>query len=84
MFLILRRNSTRYYHKCTPVFTLSTRYSCQILKKFDFSRLIFGKNTQISDLIKIRPVGAEFFYAGKRTGGRKYERTDMIKQIVSF
>ena len=27
----------------------------------------FRKNTQISNLMKIRPVGAELFYAGGRT-----------------
>jgi hypothetical protein len=29
-----RKNSERYYHKYTYVFTLSTRYSCQILMRF--------------------------------------------------
>jgi hypothetical protein len=28
-----KKNSLRYYHKCTYVFTLSTSYSCQILIK---------------------------------------------------
>jgi hypothetical protein len=37
----------------------STRYSCQILMKLEFSRQIFEKNTQISNFMKIRSVGAE-------------------------
>ena len=28
----------------------------------------FSKNTQISHLMKIRPVGAEVFHADRRTG----------------
>jgi hypothetical protein len=36
----------------------------------------FGKNTQIRNLMKIRPVGAEIFYADGRT--------DMRKLIVAF
>jgi len=48
----------------------STRYSSQILIKLDFSRQIL-KNTQISNLIKIRPVGAEWFHADGRTDSTK-------------
>ena len=32
--------------------------------KLEFSRQIFEKKTQISNFIKIRPVGAEVFHAG--------------------
>ena len=35
-----KKNSARYYHKCTSVFMQSTCYSCQILTKFEFSRHI--------------------------------------------
>jgi len=35
----------------------------------------FSKNTQISNFIKILPVGAKLFYAGRRTD---------IKLIVAF
>jgi hypothetical protein len=38
------------------------------------------KNTQISDFIKIRPLGAELSHADRRTG----EQTDMTKLIVDF
>ena len=37
------------------------------------------KNTQISNFMKVRPVGAELFHAGGRTDGR----TDM-KLTVAF
>jgi hypothetical protein len=37
---------------------------------------IFSKNTQISNFMKIRPVGAELFHADRRTG--------MTKLIVAF
>jgi len=37
--------------------------------KLDFSQQIFGKNPQISNFMKIRPVGAELFRADGRTDG---------------
>jgi len=49
----------------------STRYSCQI----EYSRQ-FTKNTQISNFMNIRPVGAEMFDADGRT--------DVTKLIVAF
>ena len=53
----------------------STRYSCQILTKFKFCDR-FLKNTQISNFIKIRPVGGELFRADGQT--------DMTKVTVVF
>jgi len=49
-----------------------TRYSCQILIKLGFSQQIFRKNTQISNFIKIRPVGVELFLAYSRTDGQTW------------
>jgi len=40
----------------------STLYSCQILMKLEFS-----KNSQISNFMEIRPVGAELFHADRQT-----------------
>jgi hypothetical protein len=40
----------------------------------------FSKNTQISNFMKIRPVGAELLHEDSRTDGR----TDMTKLIVAF
>ena len=40
--------------------------SCDILIKLEFLGRL-SKNTQISNFMKIRPVGAEFFHAGGRT-----------------
>jgi len=37
----------------------STRYSCQILMKLEYSRQTFEKNNLISNFMKIRLVGAE-------------------------
>jgi len=37
----------RYYHKRTQVFMWSTRYSCQILTKLEFSWQICGKSPNI-------------------------------------
>ena len=40
----------------------------------------FQKNTQISNFVKIRPMGSELFYADGRTDGQ----TDMTKLIMAF
>jgi hypothetical protein len=40
----------------------------------------FSKNTQMSNLMKIRPVEAELFHAHRLT----YRRTDMTNLIVTF
>jgi len=50
---------------------LSDRYACQILMKLEFFDR-FSKDTQISDFMKIRPVGAELFL-----------RTDVTKVTVA-
>jgi hypothetical protein len=46
-----------------------TRYSCRILITLKFSRQILGK-IQISNFVKIRPVGAELFHADRQKDGR--------------
>jgi hypothetical protein len=53
----------------------SSRYFWQILMHIEVSRQIFEK-TPVPNFIKIRPVGAEFFHA--------YRRTDMTKLTVAF
>jgi hypothetical protein len=46
-FSHFKRNSAKYYQKCTLVFMWSTRYVCQILMKLEFSRQIFEKYSDI-------------------------------------
>jgi len=41
----------------------STLYSCTILMKLEFSRQSLKKVTQMSDFMKIGPVGIELFHA---------------------
>jgi hypothetical protein len=55
-----------------------SRDSCRILMKIDISRQIFQKS-QISNFMKISPVGAEFHSAG-----RTDRQTDMTKLICAF
>ena len=57
------------------------RYSCHTLVKFDFST-DFSKNSQISNFMKTRAVGAELFH----TDGRAGRQTDrhMAKLIAAF
>ena len=51
--------------------------------KFKFSQQIFETNSN-TNVIKIRPVGAELFHAGGRTDRRNNRRTNMTKFIVGF
>ena len=55
----------------------------QFLIKFEFSRQIFEKkNTQKSDFMKIRPVGAELFHADRWTDGET-RRHNEVKSCFS-
>jgi len=56
-----------------PVIIVRLKYSFNFLNRF-------SKNTQISNLIKIRPVGDEVFHANGRTD----IQTDMTKVTVAF
>ena len=72
-------NSARYCYKRTYVFLQSNRYFCKILIKLIFSRQNLEK-TQITDFIKVRPVGAELFHEDGQTDGQ----TDMTNLTVAF
>ena len=52
---------------CTLVSMQSSRYSGPILMKLDFFSGTVSKNTAKSNLMTIRPVGAELFHADGRT-----------------
>jgi hypothetical protein len=59
-FFHSKKNWARYDQKFILIFMQSTLYSCPILIKLEFFRQIFGKKiTQISNIMKIRPVGAD-------------------------
>ena len=61
-----------------PVYCLNVEYSL-FLSDINENRIffdLFSKNTEISSLMEIRPVGAELFHADGRT--------DMTKLIVTF
>ena len=57
----------------------TTRYSYRILMKLDFPPRCL-KSTQISNFMKIRPVGAKLFHADRQTDSQ----TDTTKLIVAF
>jgi hypothetical protein len=61
-----------------------TRYSCPIIMKLEFPDSI-PKNSQISNIIKIRPVGTRCsMRTDGRTDGRTARRMDMTKLIFAF
>jgi hypothetical protein len=43
-----------------------------------------SKYTQMANFTKIRPVGAELFYAGGETASQPDRQTDMTKPIVAL
>jgi len=75
-FLILRRNErdviTDVYRSSCKVPVIVVRFQ----RNYNFLDRFFSKNTQMSNFMKFRPVGAQLFYAD--------ERTDMTKLIVFF
>jgi hypothetical protein len=53
--------------------------------EFEFSQEIFKKIPKISNLMKIRPVGAELFHSDEQTGRRADKGgTYLTKQTVAF
>jgi hypothetical protein len=50
---------------------VSTCYSCPIVTKLESSSADFRQNTQMSNCIKIRPLGAEMFHADGQTDKTK-------------
>ena len=57
------KNSAKYCHSCTNVFMYSTRYSCPVVKKLEFSQ---QKNSQILNFMKIRQWKQNcFMWAGR-------------------
>jgi hypothetical protein len=73
-FPVLRGTERNMITKWLSCKVLLFIYFFQILMKLEFS-YIFSKKPQISNFIKIRPVGAEFFHA---------DGTDLTKLIVAF
>ena len=47
------------------------KYECGL----NFPQTDFPKNTQISNFMKIRPVGAKLFHADRRTDGQTDQRS---------
>jgi hypothetical protein len=89
-----KKNSVRYYHKCTQVFIHIVRYSCQILIKLEFSRQIFEKYSNIK--FHENPSSRRRVVLCRRTmrereretdgltDGWTDRQTDMMKLIVAF
>jgi hypothetical protein len=60
-YFILRKKSARCY-ECTHTSSCKVPVTCRVLTKLEFSR---QKKSQISNLIKIRPVGVKLFHVDR-------------------
>ena len=69
------KNSAKYCHSCTNVFMYSTRYSCPVVKKLEFSQ---QKNSQILNFMKIRQWKQNCFM----WAGRHYEADKPLFAIL--
>ena len=74
-----KKNWARYDKKCTLVLCNCHLFLSDFNEPWVFFDK-FSKNPQISNFIKIRPVGAELFHADEQTD----ERTDMTELTVAF
>ena len=76
-----KKNSARYYQKCTLVFMYSNRYFCLILMKLDYSWHIFEK--MIKDPISRKSVNW-WSCCSMLTDKQADGKTDMTKLIIAF
>jgi hypothetical protein len=49
---------------------VTCHFACPVSMRLEFSQHIFEKNPQISNFMKIRPMGAELLLARGRLDGR--------------
>ena len=78
-----KKNSSRYYHKCTQVFIQGIFLSCQILMKLEFSRQIFEKMLKCKISWKSVRWDPSFFSpCGWTDGQRKTEKHDEANRIA--
>jgi hypothetical protein len=64
---------------------LSTRYSCHILMRLEFSRQIFKeKKPKYEIFINIRPVGVELFHEERRTDRRTNGHDEANRRSPQF
>ena len=75
------KNNQAIYHKCILVFVWSTRYSCQIVMKLEFSQQIFEKCSNIK--FHENPSSGSRVVAWGRTEGQTEGQRDM-KLMVAF
>jgi hypothetical protein len=56
----------------------SAGYCWQIVMKLEYSLQIFEKKSQISNSMKIRPLGAEFFHADGQTDTHDEAKSPLV------
>jgi len=78
-----KENSARY-HKCTQIFMQSTRYSCHILIKLEFSRQIFGKYSNIKFHENPSSMSRNVHCGWTHTDRQTERRTNMMDLRVAF
>jgi hypothetical protein len=77
-----KKKWARYYQKCISVFMSSTRYSCPILMKLEFSQNILEKYS--NDKCHENPTSETRIIPCGKTDKRTDRRTDLTKLTVAF
>jgi len=76
------KNATRYYDKMDVGLHVKYPLFLSEFNEFEFFLENLKKNTQILNLMKICPVGAELFHAGKKT--ERWADGKMTKLVVTL
>jgi hypothetical protein len=85
-----KKNTARYYNKCSSVFMYNIRYCYRILIKLEFFRLFFVIFSNVefhenpSTWNKVVPRGQRDIQTKRQTDGITYGKSDIKTLLVAF